>query len=35
MMTSTLSQQLEEFLAGWKQRVPPNAKPLWSGILPI
>lgn len=23
-MTSTLSQQLEEFLAGWKQRVPPE-----------
>jgi len=23
-MTSTLSQQLDEFLAGWKQRVPPE-----------
>ena len=23
-MTSTLTQQLEEFLAGWKQRVPPE-----------
>lgn len=33
-MSTTLSQQLDEFLAGWKQRMPPERQ-AWSAISRI